>query len=80
MLDLTEVWSPHTKRNINNLEQVQCRATRLILGRDYLEHEYLSKLNLLSLKYCREINDLVYFLKCFKNIYKLYRFALVSNC
>ena len=26
------VWSPHTKRNINNLEQVQRRATRFILG------------------------------------------------
>ena len=27
------VWSPHTKRNINNLEQVQHRATRFILVR-----------------------------------------------
>ena len=39
------VWSPHTKRNINNLEQVQRRATRFILGRDYSEYERLSKLN-----------------------------------
>ena len=33
------VWSPHTKQDINNnyLEQVQCRATRFILGRDYSE-------------------------------------------
>ena len=38
------VWSPHTKRNINNLEQVQRRATRFILGRDYSEYERLSKL------------------------------------
>ena len=37
------VWSPHTKRNINSLEQVQCRATRFILGGDYSEHERLSK-------------------------------------
>ena len=37
------VWSPHTKRNINNLEQVQRRATRFILGRDYSENERLSK-------------------------------------
>ena len=55
------VWSPHTKRNINNLEQVQRRATRFILGRDYSEHEGLRKLNSLPLKYRREINDLVYF-------------------
>ena len=26
------VWSPHTKRNINNLEQVQRRATRFLVG------------------------------------------------
>ena len=33
------VWSPHTRRKVNNnyLEQVQCRATRFILGRDYSE-------------------------------------------
>ena len=55
------VWSPHTKRNINNLEQVQRRATRFILGRDYSEHERLRKLNSLPLQYRREINDLVYF-------------------
>ena len=65
------VWSPHTKRNINNLEQVQRRATRFILGRDYSEYERLSKLNLLPLKYRREINDLVFFFKCLKNICKL---------
>ena len=60
------VWSPHTKRNINNLEQVQRRATRFILSRDYSEHERLSKLNLLPLQYPREINDLVYFFKCLR--------------
>ena len=66
------VWSPHTKRNINNLEQVQRRATRFILGRDYsIKCERLSKLNLLPLKYRREINDLFFFFKCFKNICKL---------
>ena len=48
-------------RNINNLELVQRRATRFILGRDYSEYERLSKLNLLPLKYRREINDLVFF-------------------
>ena len=40
-------WSPLAKRNINNLEQVQRRVTRFILGRDYFEYERLSKLNLL---------------------------------
>ena len=74
------VWSPHNKRNINNLEQVQRRATRFILGGDYLEQERLGKLNLLPLQYHREINDLVYFFKCFKNIYKLNIFDYVSFC
>ena len=72
------VWSPHTKQNINNLEQVQHRATRFILSRDYSKHERLSKLNLLPLQYRREINDLFYFFKCFKNIYKLNIFNYVS--
>ena len=72
------VWSPNTKCNINNLEQVQRRATRFILGRDYSENERLSKLNLLPLQYRREINDLVFFFKCFKNIYKLNIFNYVS--
>ena len=68
----------HTKRNINNLEQVQRRATRFILGRDYSEQERLSKSNLLPLQYRREINDSVYFFKCFKNICKLNIFDYVS--
>ena len=72
------VWSPHTIRNINNLVQVQRRATRFILGRDYSEHERLSKLNLLPLQYRRELNDLVNFFMCFKNIYKLNIFDYVS--
>ena len=71
------VWSPHTKRNINNLEQVQRRATRFILGRDYSEYERLRTLNLLPLKYRREIKDLVFFVKCLKNI-KLNIFDYVS--
>ena len=56
------VWSPRTKRNINNLEQVQSRATRFTLGRDYSKHERLSKLNLLYWQYRREINDLVLYI------------------
>ena len=45
----------------NELEQVQRRATRFILGRDYSEYEHLSKLNLLILNYRREIDDLFFF-------------------
>ena len=72
------VRSPHTKRNINNLEQFQRRATKFIRGREYSEYERLSKLNLLPLKYRREINDLVFSFKCLKNIYMLNIFDYVS--
>ena len=44
------VWSPYTKRNITNLEQIERRATRVILGEEYTEYERLSKLNLLPLQ------------------------------
>ena len=51
------VWSPHTKRDTNNLEQVQRRATRFILGRDYSEYERLiiSKLSLLPLSIAEKL-------------------------
>ena len=44
------VWSPYTKRNITNLEQIERRATRIIFGEEYTEYERLSKLNLLPLQ------------------------------
>ena len=64
------VWSPHTKRIIDNLEQVQGRATRFVLGRDYSGYERLSKLNLLLLKYRREINDFRFSFLSVLRIYK----------
>ena len=63
------VWSPYTKRNIVKLEQIQRIATRLIIGQDFSEHERLEKLNLLPLQYHREVNDLLFFFKHFKNPY-----------
>ena len=52
--------------------------SRFIRGREYSEYVRLSKLNLLPLKYRREINDLVFFFKCLKNIYMLNIFDYVS--
>ena len=54
----------------DNLEQVQRRTTRFVLGRDYSECECLSKLNLFLLKYRREIND---FRFSFLSVLKIYR-------
>ena len=68
------VWYPYTKINIVKLEQIQRRAIRLIIGRDFSEHERLQKLNLLPLQYLtdlREVTDLLFLFKCFKNPYIL---------
>ena len=48
-------WCPYTKKNIVNLEQNQRKATRLILGKTFPEHELLHKLSFLPLQYRREI-------------------------
>ena len=72
------VWSPYTKINIVKLEQIQRRATRLVIRRDFSEHERLEKLNLLPLQYRREVNDLLFFFKCFKKPYILDIFNYVS--
>ena len=47
LLYITWVQSPYTKRNITNLEQIQRRATRFILGKEFTEYKCPSKLNLL---------------------------------
>ena len=72
------IWSPYTKINIVKLGQIQRRVTRLIIGRDFSEHERLEKLNLLPLQYRREVHDLLFFFKCFKNQYILNIFNYVS--
>ena len=57
------VWSPYKKQNINKIEQVQCRASRLILGHEVDYKSRLEKLNLLPLYIHREIADVVFLLK-----------------
>lgn len=42
----SRLWSPRTKRNMNKIEQIQRRATKVILGKDLSENERLRKLNL----------------------------------
>ena len=67
----------------NNLEQVERRATRFILGRDYSQYERLSKLNLLPLKYRREINHLVFFcvLRTYiKHNLNIFAYVLFRSC
>ena len=57
------VWSPYKKRNINKIEQVQRRASRLILGHEVDYKSRLEQLQLLPLYMRREIIDLVFLFK-----------------
>ena len=59
------VWSPYIKRNINKIEQVQHRASRLILGHEVDYKSRLEKLNLLPLYMRREIADVFSSLKLY---------------
>ena len=58
------VWSPHTQRNINMLERVQRRATKMILrSRNSNYEEWLTKLDLFLLEQRRLLLDVVFFSK-----------------
>ena len=58
------VWSPHTQRNINMLERVQRRATKMILrSRNSNYEEWLRKLDLLLLEKRRLLLDVVFLYK-----------------
>lgn len=66
----TQVWSPAQFSLKSQLERVQRRATRWILGTRIGEMSYrdrLIKLNLLPLAYERELKDLVFLYKCLNN-------------
>ncbi len=65
-----DVWSPRLKRNINALEAVQRRATKLIPHLSNLTYEErLNKLKLPSLVYRRNRNDMIQVFKYLHNIW-----------
>ena len=59
------VWSPHTKRNIDLIERVQRRATKLILISDSNNYydSCLKELNLNSLEQRHFMGDATFFIK-----------------
>jgi len=66
----SEIWSPKAVTLIKMIENVQRRATRLILpGLNY--NERLNKLNLLPLVYQREMKDLTTFYKLKSGYYNV---------
>ena len=63
------VWSPHTKKLINMIENVQIRATKLVDGLSNLDYPArLQKLNLPTLKHRRERGAMIEMYKHF-NLY-----------
>jgi ribonuclease P/MRP protein subunit RPP40 len=66
------VWSPHLVRNINALENVQIRATKLVDGLSKLDYpERLKRLNLPTLVFRRRRGDIIEMYKHFHNYDKV---------
>jgi len=66
----SQVWSPHTKQDVELVEKVQRRFTKsLLYGCNYSYKERLIHLGLLPLSYRREIGDLLFFYKCMYSMY-----------
>ena len=57
------VWSPHTRRNIDLIERVQKRATKLIVKSDNNYESFSKELNLVSLEQRRFIADVTFLYK-----------------
>ena len=61
------VWNPSRKREVFRLEQVQCRATKLVPQLRHLSYESrLANLGLTSLEARRSRGDLIQYFKFFK--------------
>ena len=68
----TVIWSPHTKRLQDAIEQVQRRATRLVQGIEGLDYnQRLKKLQLPTLEYHRQRADQIQLYKLTHNIDKI---------
>jgi hypothetical protein len=71
------VWSPHLKRHIDIIENVQMRATKLVDGFGNLNYrERLKKLNLQTLAYRRLRGD---FIEIYKHFYRYDQKILPSS-
>lgn len=64
----SQVWRPHLIKDIKKLEQIQRRATKFILNNYHSDYKSrLLSLNLLPLMMTLELNDIMFFIRNFKN-------------
>ena len=77
----TVIWSPKLKRDRDALEQVQRRATRLVNGLSHLSYpERLQSLNLPTLEFRRQRNDVIETFKILNNFDKVDYQRQCGNC
>ena len=63
------VWRPHLLTDINNLERIQCRATKYILNNYTNDYKStLINLSILPLMYTYEIADILFLIKSIRNL------------
>ena len=83
LLYCSPLWRPYLIKDILNLERIQHRASKYILG-DYIS-DYktrLIKLNLLPLMYIYELLDILFFIKSYKspiNSFNIFQYVTFTN-
>ena len=83
LLYCSPLWRPYLIKDILNLERIQRRASKYILG-DYTS-DYktrLIKLNLLPLMYIYELLDILFFIKSYKspiNSFNIFQYVTFNN-
>ena len=85
LLYCSPLWRPYQIKDILNLERIQCRASKYILGdytSDYKTRLRLIKLNLQPLMYIYELLDILFFIKSYNspiNSFNIFQYVTFNN-
>ena len=83
LLYCSPLWRPYLIKDILNLERIQRRASKYILGDYTSDHKTrLIKLNLLPLMYIYELLDILFFIKSYKspiNSFNIFQYVTFNN-